>query len=348
MKSRSLTRGATSRPSIRINSAIPVKIRKFTILLIGVSFLCCVSQANAENKYMPKPSKWGPEDQIGNANYLTPEKVLAAVKLVKTGKVYDMGNEYYKGFPAYPPRDAFVWLLVHGLTVDPPRGYDKATDMEEFVSMSTGISTQLDGFAHVGHDHVFYNATKQSDIVSASGAKKFGMETVPPLVTRGVLVDMVDFLGRNLEPTEEINLQDFKACLKKHRLELTAGDAVIINTGWMRLLGVDDKKFAASNPGISEDVAWYLVEKGVVGVGTDQWCTEAFPHKDFPAKLYEAAFLPGHVALLGNGIYQFQNLRVAELADACKNDNSYEFLFSFTHPKIRGTVQGIGQPMAIK
>ncbi len=324
------------------------KLFKAALVLVAIAFIFASTQAFAENQFMPKPSKWGPNDQIGNANYLTPEKVLKAVQLVKTGKVFDMGNEYYKGFPAYPPRGVFVWLLVHGLTVDPPRGYDKATDMEEFVAMSTGLSTQLDGFAHVGHNHVFYNATKQSDIVSASGAKKFGMETVPPIVTRGVLVDMVDFLGRNLEPTEEISLADFKACLDKHKLVIQPGDAVIINTGWMRLLGTDDKKFAASNPGICEDIARFLVSKGVVGVGTDQWCTEVYPHKGFPKDLYGAGFVPCHVILLGNGVYQFQNLRVAELAAACKKDGKYEFLFNFTHPKIRGTVQGIGQPIAIK
>ena len=318
------------------------------VVLASIAFLGMAAQAMSENKFMPKPSKWGPDDQIGNANYLTPKKVLKAAKLVKDGRVFDLGNEYYKGFPAYPPRDVFVWLLVHGLTIDPPRGYDKATDMEEFVSMSTGLSTQVDGFAHVGHDHVFYNATPQKDIVSASGAKKFGMETVPPLVTRAVLVDMVDFLGRNLGDTEEISLKDLKACLAKHNLQIQPGDAVLINTGWMRMLGTDNKKFASSNPGIGEDIAWYMVDKGVVGVGTDQWNTEVYPHKGFPNDLYGAGFVPCHVILLGNGIYQFQNLRLAELAAACKKDGKYEFFFNFTHPKIRGTVQGIGQPIAIK
>ncbi len=303
---------------------------------------------SAENKYMPQPSKWGPDDEIGNCNYLTPEKTLEAVSLIQTGKVYDMGNEYYKGFPAYPPRDAFIWLLVHGLTVDPPRGYDKATDMEEFVSMSTGISTQLDGFAHVGHNHVFYNATPQKDIVNPAGAMKFGMEKVPPIVTRGVLVDIRAFLGRELGDTEEISLADFKACMQKEGVELKQGDAVIVNTGWMGLLGVDSKRFAASNPGIGEDIARYLVEKGVVGLGTDQWCTEAFPHPGFPKDLYNSGFVPCHVILLGNGIHLFQNLQVAELAKACAEDGKYEFFFCFTHPKIRGTVQGIGQPIAIK
>ncbi len=318
------------------------------LVFASIVFLAMAAQAGAENKFMPKPSKWGPDDQIGNANHLTPQKVLEAANLVKEGRVFDLGNEYYKGFPAYPPRDVFVWLLVHGLTVDPPRGYDKATDMEEFVSMSTGLSTQLDGFAHVGHDHVFYNATPQKDIVDPSGAKKFGMETVPPLVTRAILVDLVDFLGRNLGDSEEISLEDFKACLAKHDLQIQPGDAVLINTGWMRLLGANDKKFAASNPGIGEDIAWYLVDKGVVGVGTDQWNTEVFPHQGFPKDIYGAGFVPCHVILLGNGIYQFQNLRLAELAEACKKDGKYAFFFNFTHPKIRGTVQGIGQPIAIK
>lgn len=93
-------------------------VKLVLLLLVTVAFLSVAGQAMAENKYMPKPSKWGPDDQIGNANYLTPKKVMEAVKLVKEGKVFDLGNEYYKGFPAYP-RDVFVWLLVHGLTVDP-------------------------------------------------------------------------------------------------------------------------------------------------------------------------------------------------------------------------------------
>ena len=327
-----------------------MKSRNFVaVAFVLVVFLLSVTAHGTEaDKFMPKPSKWGPDDEIGNCNYMTPEKTLEAVSLIKTGKVYDMGNEYYKGFPAYPPRDAFIWLLVHGLTVDPPRGYDKATDMEEFVSMSTGISTQLDGFAHVGHNHVFYNATPQKDIVNASGAMKFGMEKVPPIVTRGVMVDIRAYLGRDLGDTEEISLKDFKGCLEKEGVELKQGDAVILNTGWMDLLGTDDKRFAASNPGIVEDIAWYLVEKGVVGIGTDQWCTEAFPHTGFPQDLYNSGFVPCHVILLGNGIHLFQNVRSGELAKACAEDGNYEFFFSFTHPKIRGTVQGIGQPIAIK
>ncbi len=293
-------------------------------------------------EYIPKVSKWGPDDEIGNCNYLTPKKILEAVSLIKKGRVIDLGQVYYEGLPAYPPRTYKCWLLVHGMTE--PWGKEKATDMEEYVVMSTGIGTQLDGFAHVGCDYIFYNATKHTDIIAPTGAKKFGMEKVPPIVTRGVLVDMVAYKGRNLAPREEITLKDFKACLEKQGVTLREGDVPIINTGHMRFWD-DPEKFLASNPGIMPDVARYLVEKGIVGIGTDQWCTEQFPHDNFPGTGF---FIPCHVILLGNGIHLFQNLVTEELAKACAEDGNYEFFFCFTHPKLKGTVQGIGQPIAIK
>ena len=297
------------------------------------------------DEYIPKTSKWGPGDEIGNCNYLTPRKILEAASLIRTGEVIDLGQVYFEGVPAYPPRTYKNWLLVHGMVET--LGREKATDMEEYVVMSTGVATQLDGFAHVGCNYTFYNGVKHTDIIGPTGAKKFGMENVPPIVTRGVLVDMVAYKGRNLGPREAIHLDDFKACLKKEGVELRKGDVPIINTGWMRLWNVDNKKFLASHPGIEQDVARYLVEKGIVGIGTDQWATEVFPHEGFPQKK-DAFFIPCHVILLGNGIHLFQNLVTEELAKACARDKKYEFFFCFTHPKLKGTVQGIGQPIAIK
>ena len=253
-------------------------------LFFGFSLLLGPTAATAFDldQYIPKTSKWGPEDEIGNCNYLTPQKVLEAASIIKEGKVIDLGQVYYEGLPAYPPRTYKNWLLVHGMTE--PWGVEKATDMEEYVSMSCGIATQLDGFAHVGCNYVFYNGVKHTDIISPTGAKKFGMENVPPIVTRGILVDMVAYKGRNLEPNEAIHLDEFKACLKKQGVELRQGDAPLINTGWMRLWDVDNETFLKSCPGIEQDVARYLVEKGVVGVGIDQWATEVFPHEGFPKK----------------------------------------------------------------
>jgi hypothetical protein len=70
----------------------------------------------------------------------------------------------------------------------------------------------------VGCNYTFYNGVNHTDIIGPKGAKKFGMEKVPPIATRGVLVDMVAYKGRNLEPNEAIHLDDFKACFKKRAL----------------------------------------------------------------------------------------------------------------------------------
>jgi kynurenine formamidase len=309
-------------------------------LCLVVVFSASVTLAEEWEKFIPQVSqKWGPNDEIGNANYMTPEKTLEVIKLVKTGKVYDMGMVYYPGMPAYPPRTYKNWLLVHSTFF--PKGINKATDMEEFFCLSAGIGTQLDGLAHVGTNLIFYNNTPVDKIVSAEGAKKFGMEKVPPIVTRGVFVDMVAYKGRYLEGGEEITVADLEGALKKQGVsDLRPGDAVIFHTDWMRWVGVDDKKFMSSSPGVGQALARYLVEKGVVGVGTDQWSTEHYPHGDY--------FFPVHTIFLGNGVYHFQNLVTAEVAEACKKDGKYDFLFIFTHPKYKGTTQGNGQPIAIK
>jgi kynurenine formamidase len=311
------------------------------IMTFVVLFSCflMVSVAAAD-KYMPETSKWGPDDEIGNANYLAPEKVLEATSLVKEGKVFDLGQVYSIGLPAYPPRTYKSWLLVHQMMN--PVGKNRATFMEEYVAMSCGIATQLDGFAHGGCNGVFYNGVKKEDIIDPKGAKKFGMEKVPPFVTRGVMVDMVAYKGRNLAGGEVITLKDLKGALKKAGVELRPGDAPIIHTGWMQLWDVDNEKMLKSVPGIGEDVAWYLVEKGILGVGTDQFTTEVMPMAD------KDTFFPCHTILLGNGIHLFQNLVTEELAKACAKDGKNEFLFIFTHPKLKGTVQGIGQPIAVK
>ena len=126
--------------------------RKVIVFSFLLGFLVALATAPAIafnlDEYIPKTSKWGPDDEIGNCNYITPQRVLAAAALIKTGEIIDLGQVYFEGAPAYPPRTYKNWLLVHGMTET--CGKEKATDMEEYVVMSTGLSTQLDGLAHVG------------------------------------------------------------------------------------------------------------------------------------------------------------------------------------------------------
>jgi len=145
------------------------------VFFLGSSlfFMAAPAAAFDLDQYIPKTSKWGPDDEIGNCNYLTPQKVLEAISLIKEDRVIDLGQVYFEGVAAYPPRTYKNWLLVHGMTE--PWGKEKATYMEEYVVMPTGIATQLDGFA------------------------------------RGVLLDMVTYKGRSLGSREAISLKHFHA-----------------------------------------------------------------------------------------------------------------------------------------
>ena len=140
-------------------------------------------------------SKWGPEDEIGSANYITPERVKLAASLVKTGKTYALGMVTGPDTPAYPPRHykVYVWDTVLG-------GPNELTTTDDLAVTWLGVGSQIDGFGHVGIDHVHYNGWKTQDFLSLTGIKKFGVENIPPIVARGVLLDMTKYYAVDIVP----------------------------------------------------------------------------------------------------------------------------------------------------
>ncbi len=85
----------------------------------------------------------------------------------------------------------YVWELVLG-------GPNKLTATGDLAVTWLGVGGQIDGFGHVGIDHVHYNGWKTQDFLSLTGIKKLGVENIPPIVARGVLLDMTKYLcGRH-------------------------------------------------------------------------------------------------------------------------------------------------------
>src|SRR5262245_45754635 len=95
------------------------------------------------------PSKHGPNDQIGNVNYITPEKTLAAAKLVTKGKSYCLGIETNKNTPAFPPRTFSVIILQPGQNHGGSLGPTKTTYNDDIINGWVGIGSQLDGLGHI-------------------------------------------------------------------------------------------------------------------------------------------------------------------------------------------------------
>ena len=186
----------------------------------------------------------------------------------------------------------------------------------------------------------YFNCNKQEDFAAITGLKKLGIEKIPPIVARGVLLDMAAHFGvKNLEAGPTFNAEDIKATAKKQGVEIREGDVVLIHTGWIdHVLPNDPKKWGSTAPGPTEDAVEYLASKNIIAAGIDTWSFDPIP----PDK--EGRPFQGHVILFFDGIYILEAMNTGPLAA----DKAYEFLFVLGQARVRGAVQMIINPVAIR
>lgn len=307
--------------------------------LIAAAVLVAGSAAHAQSNWYP--SKWGPNDELGAANYLTPALALNAAKLVKTGKTYSLGITVNTTTPAFPPRTCSIYIVQPGQQgASEGLGPTKTTYNDDILNCWTGIGTQLDGLGHIGVGERFYNGNKWQEFANIGGLKKLGADKVPPMVTRGVLLDMAAHYGVDVvKEGTAFNSAEIEAVARKQGVEIRQGDVVIFHTGWLSLIDKDPKRFGSVEPGLGRDGARYLVGKGVVAVGADTWAVEVIPFEQ-GAGIFEV-----HQILLPmNGTYILENLNTAELA----RDKAWEFMFVLGQNKYQGAVQSMINPVAIR
>ena len=285
-------------------------------------------------------SKWGEGDELGNANLLTKELVLEASDLIKTGKVYSLGLVIDQNTPAYPPRSLSL-SVVQPTQQFGKLGLPNATYNDDMFHGWLGIGSQIDGLGHIGGtDAIFYNCHDGKEFSETTGLTKLGIEKIPPIVTRGVLVDMARFFKKDfLEAGETFNVDDVIEALELQDVTIEEGDVVIFHTGWTEAKYFSDPElWGSGTPGPTGEVSSFLASKNVVAAGADTWSYDVVP----PIDLNEP--YPGHQILLKeNGIYILEAMSTGELA----KDNVYEFLFVLGQAKVRGAVQMIINPIAI-
>jgi kynurenine formamidase len=316
---------ATKRP---LGSVLVLSGMLSAVLIPGV--------ATAEDS---RTSKWGPEDEIGAANYLGPEKVIAAAKLVTTGKTYHLGQEIKSDTPGYFPRVFHVYVnqpfQYHGRKP----GTNHVGWNDDHIYGWMGHGTQLDSLAHIFIKDRYYNGFK--DIVTPTGVRKLGIEKVPPIVGRGVLLDMASYFGVDIvEEGRRFGKAEIEEVTKRQGVEIREGDVVLFHTGWMNLIGKDNERFMRGEPGLDKEGASYLVEKHVVAIGADTVALEVIPYDTTTGEA-----VPVHEILIPrNGVYVLENLNTAQLAA----DRTYEFLFVLGAARVTGAVQMWVDPIAIR
>ncbi|RMF86938.1 MAG: cyclase family protein [Nitrospinota bacterium] len=315
-------------------------------IVAAVSLLAALSlPAKAQTPTGSKwwPSEWGPDDQRGAMNRITPAKVLEAVSLIKEGKIYQLGRVYEPGMPLFGNRH--YSLTIPGVPTGGPFGTNKLVYNDEMFSGEIGqIGTQFDGLGHIGTrvngEDIFYNGFKLSEFGDSYGLKKIGVENVGVFFTRGVLLDVAAYKGVDrLEVGYVITIDDIKGTLEKEGIDIREGDVVIFRTGHGKLWMKDNKTYNSGEPGPGVTAIKWLVDKKIVMTASDTWATEAVPGED-PDRPFE-----GHQWLMNrNGIYNLENLDLEELAA----DKVYEFAFIFAPLRLKGATGSPGNPIAVR
>lgn len=303
----------------------------------GLLALLATASVQAADWY---PSRYGADDTLGAINNLSPAKIAKAARLVKEGKAYALGVETGPTSPAYPPRTYSMTVLQLDDGTGTPLGTNKATGNDDLMNLWMGIGSQIDGLGHMGINHTYYNGNHASDFVTPKGLTKLSIDKLPPIVSRGVLLDMTRLLGQSILPEgTAINSGEIKRAAKAAGVTIERGDVVLLHTGWLDVMDTDPKRFMAGQPGLGLDGAKYLASLGVVAVGADNWALEVIP-----AEQAGHAF-PVHPELLAkNGVYILENMDTRALAA----DGATEFLFVLGQPRFVGAVQAVINPVAIR
>ena len=284
------------------------------------------------------PSRYGAEDRLGAMNNLSEAKTAEAARLITTGKTYALGQVTGKKTPAYGPRTFSMTVLQLSDGSGTPLGENKAVGNDDLVNTYVGIGSQLDGLGHMGIDHRYYNGVPVADFVTTGGLTQYGTHTLPPVATRGVLLDMTKTFGDTVAAGTAFNRAEIEAAARAAGVTIGKGDIVLFHTGTMKA-SEGSSELSPVEPGLGVEGAQYLADLGVVAIGADTWALEVIP--------FEAETRPFdvHLTLLAkNGVYILENMVTTELAA----DGVTEFFFTLGAPRLEGAVQAIINPVAIR
>lgn len=309
---------------------------KLTTTLIALAAMSGAAMADCTH------SKWGADDEIGSANLVTPERTLAATKLIKQGKSMPLGIVIDSSTPAFPPRGLSMQVVQPnqqgGQRLD-GFGYPGVYN-DDVAHIWFGIGSQIDGLGHLAEDGIYYNCNDEKEFAALTGLKKLGVHNIPPLVSRAVVLDMAKHFGVSfMEAGAHFGSEDIKAAAAAQGVSIGAGDIVLFNTGWTETkLEAAPTEWVSAEPGLTNEGAVYLASLDVMAVGSDTWGLDAVPPAPGDKVFY------GHVTLLrDHGIYILETMNTRPLLDEGVN----EFMFVLGQARVRGSVQMIINPVAL-
>src|SRR5437899_7174757 len=232
-----------------------------TLMLAGLIASAPAALAQTDCTKVVPPSPWGPNDQTGATNRVTPAVTKAAAAEIKDGKVVVMSYPLTDGIPLFGTRFTKTILTATSLAPGGALGENQLTYMEDTWLSQSHVGTHLDGMGHIGRKDCYYNQTPMGKFINQNYMTKLGLEHLKSFATRGVLIDAVrvfqqggKFKGNPackkpcLDKGTVITAADLQAGLRMYNVTLREGDIVIIHTGWGDLFEQYPAQNATSTP----------------------------------------------------------------------------------------------------
>ncbi len=291
-------------------------------------------------------SRWGADDQKGNMNLVTPDHILRTLKSVKQGRMLDMSHDLKFGAPTLPPFIA-PYLLGMWSTADTTRriarehmGAENDPGVfTERVELCMHSGTHIDALGHFTIGDEMFNGFTYQDSTNAWGLERLGIEQMPPMITRGIVLDVAGSAGGDfLEGGAVVGRKQLEAALDKAKLTIEPGDVVMIRTGWGRFYGENPAQYSATEPGLDEEAAHWLTERQVSAIGSDTMAVEVLPGVD-PKRVF-----PVHQHCLAEaGVHLIENLAF----DSVMQEGVTNFCFVLIPVKFAGATGCPVRPIAL-
>ncbi|MHB8394180.1 MAG: cyclase family protein [Candidatus Dormibacteria bacterium] len=302
--------------------------------------------------------RWGADDEIGTLNFITPDKIVEASKLARTGKVFalaiplDEAGPQNGGFGRFNPIHLMTRDGNDALANTTPRDFYGGRDAylrsaDDIIIMPLQCGTQWDGLGHIVFEGKIYNGYDAS-FVSSKGALKNDIARLGNrIVSRGVLLDVARAQEQEwLEPGTVIGGAELEACAKRQKVAVGEGDIVLVRTGQMSQVksrGSWGDYAAGSAPGLGLDSVAWIHDNRLAAVATDTWGAEVLPNET------PDVFQPLHILLVVHlGLTLGEIFDLEELATDCAADGVYEFLFVAPPLPITRAVGSPINPVAVK
>lgn len=291
-------------------------------------------------------TRWGEGDQLGAGHLLTAERTLAALRQVKDGRIIDLSFAIEMGAPRMAPNQTPYIMTASSTSrrsIKRRRKMGARNDAGsnlERMELTTHVGTHIDSLGHFTHGDRMYGGYSAEETVDDFGLLNLGIENCPPMVTRGVCLDVSSHDGGAfLEAGRAVTRADLERAAKRDGIRIQAGDVVCVRTGWSRFFMTDNDRYVKGEPGLDLDAARWLTTQDVVAIAADNMAVEVLPGSKHPEEM-----MPVHQHCLAEaGVYLIENMALDEIAAAGKQS----FCFMLSAVKFKGATGCPVRPLAL-